>query len=146
MKIFKKTIKREQELKEAKEKIRDLEDRLDDKVREYVDRTSSLETELKAEKSENAKLAKKNEELQMKIDILFNYYGLNREVTEEGVAQLRRDKRVHELEMENMELRLQLANYRDSMIRDLDRNIRALSAQCAYPTPYPIPMICNSVR
>ena len=62
-------------------------------------------TEIENQKKQVEELQKKNEELQHKIDILFAYYDINKDPTQEERTKIRLDLRVHELEMENLELR-----------------------------------------
>lgn len=57
------------------------------------------------EKKKVEELQKRNDELQHKIDILFAYYRIDGEPTQEERTKIRLDLRVHELEMENLELR-----------------------------------------
>lgn len=57
------------------------------------------------QKKKVEELQKKNEELQHKIDILYAYYDIQKDPTQEERTKIRLDLRVHELEMENLELR-----------------------------------------
>lgn len=66
-------------------------------------REESAEVENQKKKVEE--LQKKNEELQHKIDILYAYYDIQKDPTQEERTKIRLDMRVHELEMENLELR-----------------------------------------
>lgn len=62
-------------------------------------------TEIENQKKKVEELQKKNDELQHKIDILYAYYDIQKEPTQEERTKIRLDLRVHELEMENLELR-----------------------------------------
>lgn len=64
-----------------------------------------VNTEVEDQKKKVEELQKKNEELQHKIDILYAYYDIQKEPTQEERTKIRLDLRVHELEMENLELR-----------------------------------------
>ena len=82
-------------------------------------------------------LQKKNEELQHKIDILFAYYDINKDPTQEERTKIRLDLRVHELEMENLELRASV----DSNIKYLRNELNAamlsrVNSMCQVPYPY----------
>lgn len=67
----------------------------------------------------NAKLKNQIEELQSRIDILYQYYRLDDEPTQEERTRMRIDMRVHELEMENLRLKSIADSYAASLERDL---------------------------
>lgn len=60
---------------------------------------------VRAKDAEIERLNKANEELQHKVDILYQYYDIQKEPTQEQRTQIRIDMRVHELEMENIQLK-----------------------------------------
>lgn len=67
----------------------------------------------------NEKIKNQIEELQNKIDILYQYYRLDDEPTQEERTKMRIDMRVHELEMENLRLKSIADSYAASLERDL---------------------------
>lgn len=94
-----------EELKREKEYA--VEDR-DRYVRMYdtqADNYLKARADIEEQKKKVEDLQKKNEELQHKIDILYAYYDIQKEPTQEERTKIRLDLRVHELEMENLELR-----------------------------------------
>lgn len=89
------------------------------------------------QKKKVEELQKKNEELQHKIDILYAYYDINKDPTQEERTKIRLDLRVHELEMENLELRASV----NAQIRYLKNNlnqamINSMNSICQVPYPY----------
>lgn len=71
----------------------------------FEDHYMKANSEIENQKKKVEELQKKNEELQHKIDILYAYYDINKDPTQEERTKIRLDLRVHELEMENLELR-----------------------------------------
>ena len=64
-----------------------------------------LKGKLESAKSDASHYKNMYEELQHKIDILYAYYDINKDPTQEERTKIRLDLRVHDLEMENLELR-----------------------------------------
>lgn len=92
------------------------------------------------EKKKVEDLQKKNDELQHKIDILYAYYDIQKEPTQEERTKIRLDLRVHELEMENLELRAAV-NAQIGCLRN-NLNLAMLStANSIYQAPWPY---CNA--
>lgn len=94
--------------------------------------------EVEEQKKKVEELQKKNDELQHKIDILYAYYDIQKDPTQEERTKIRLDLRVHELEMENLELRaIVRAN-----VGYLQNELNRLKIQnLAYNVPWPY---CNA--
>ena len=71
----------------------------------------------RAKDAEIERLKKANEELQHKVDILYQYYDIQKDPTQEQRTQIRIDMRVHELEMENIQLK-SIINYNTELLRN----------------------------
>lgn len=85
-------------------------------------------------------LQKKNEELQHRIDILYAYYNVNGEPTQDERTKIRIDLRVHELEMENLELKAAVNAQIGYLRNELNRErLRGLNSIYQVPWPY-----CNA--
>ena len=99
-------------------------------------REESAEVENQKKKVEE--LQKKNDELQHKIDILYAYYDIQKDPTQEERTKIRLDLRVHELEMENLELRAIVR----SNVGYLQNELNQLKIKnSVYNVPWPY---CNS--
>lgn len=70
-----------------------------------------------AKDAEIERLKKANEELQHKVDILYQYYDIQKDPTQEQRTQIRIDMRVHELEMENIQLKC-IVHYNTELLRN----------------------------
>lgn len=93
--------------------------------------------EVENQKKKVEELQKKNEELQHKIDILYAHYDINKEPTQEERTKIRLDLRVHELEMENLELRATINANLIYLQNDLNRAM----SNYIYQAPWPY---CNT--
>ena len=60
-------------------------------------------------------------ELRRKIDILYSYYDLDKEASQETKTKMRLDMRIHELEMENLDLKNQVRTHNDWVLNALQR-------------------------
>ena len=123
-----------EELKREKEYAVEDRDRYkrmyDTQVHYYLKERKS---EIEEQKKKVEDLQRKNEELQHKIDILYAYYDINKDPTQEERTKIRLDLRVHDLEMENLELR---ATVRANLIylrNDLNRAMSNYICQVPYP-------------
>ena len=56
------------------------------------------------------------DELKRKIDILYSYYDLDKEASQETKTKMRLDMRIHELEMENLDLKNQVRTYNNDWV------------------------------
>ena len=56
------------------------------------------------------------DELRRKIDILYSYYDLDKEASQETKTKMRLDMRIHELEMENLDLKNQVRTYNNDWV------------------------------
>lgn len=97
-------------------------------------------TEIENQKKQVEELQKKNEELQHKIDILFAYYDINKDPTQEERTKIRLDLRVHELEMENLELRAAVNAQIGYSQAEIGRSILSMR-NSIYQVPWPY---CNA--
>lgn len=61
------------------------------------------------------------DELKRKIDILYSYYDLDKEASQETKTKMRLDMRIHELEMENLDLKNQVRTHNDWVLNALQR-------------------------
>lgn len=93
---------------------------------------------IEEQKKKVEELQKKNEELQHKIDILYAYYDIQKDPTQEERTKIRLDLRVHELEMENLELRAIVRARVGYLQNELDR-LRIQNSIYNVPWPY-----CNA--
>ena len=59
------------------------------------------------------------DELKRKIDILYSYYDLDKEASQETKTKMRLDMRIHELEMENLDLKNQVRTHNDWVLNIL---------------------------
>lgn len=59
------------------------------------------------------------DELKRKIDILYSYYDLDKEASQETKTKMRIDMRIHELEMENLDLKNQVRMHNDWVLNAL---------------------------
>lgn len=59
------------------------------------------------------------DELRRKIDILYSYYDLDKEASQETKTKMRIDMRIHELEMENLDLKNQVRTHNDWVLNAL---------------------------
>ena len=123
--------------RKIEEEIQDLKDKLEaEKLQRADNYTSSqkeindLKTKLNNESFSHVedvkKLNRTIEELRMELDILYKYYNLDEEPTQEVKTQVRIDKRVHELEMSNIELRRKIENDSVYRIMELKNSLEAL--------------------
>lgn len=109
----------------------ELRNKLDDERLDYFRKCDSYIAKLN---EANETINQKNsiiEQLNYKIDILSEYYDLNSEPDQETKTKIRINAKVHELELENIELRTQLRS-------DNQRNYMALNSSInsilnAYP-------------
>jgi uncharacterized protein YigA (DUF484 family) len=100
---------------------------------ELYDDCNNLVLKLKdadrAKDAEIERLKKANEELQHKVDILYQYYDIQKDPTQEQRTQIRIDMRVHELEMENIYLK----SIVDADIRTLRSDLALANARMLAP-------------
>lgn len=112
-----------EELKSDRDHYEKMADKWEDNYLKEVDKRMAAQKELEEKKNEENEEIKRlqadNEELQHKIDILYQYYNLENEPTQEERTKIRMDLRVHELEMENVELRSRLQSLADITMRNL---------------------------
>lgn len=78
------------------------------------------------------KLNRTIEELRMELDILYKYYRLDEEPTQEVKTQIRIDKRVHELELSNIELRRKIEDDSVYRIMELKKSLETLYSHGSY--------------
>lgn len=137
-----------EELKSDMDHYEKMADKWEDNYLKEVDKRMAAQKELEEKKNEENEEIKRlqadNEELQHKIDILYQYYNLENEPTQEERTKIRMDLRVHELEMENVELRSRLQSLADITMRNLEfeRQMSMIrhgmfSNQSAVLVPYP---------
>lgn len=120
-----------------KVRIRELEKELEETKRQYevyrheldVSRQYRFDEKQKAtdelndikQKYEKTIQSKDDEidELKRKIDILYSYYDLDKEASQETKTKMRLDMRIHELEMENLDLKNQVRMHNDWVLNAL---------------------------
>lgn len=111
-------------------KDRDRYERMyDTQADNYIKARADIETQMKKVEE----LQKKNDELQHKIDILYAYYDIQKEPTQEERTKIRLDLRVHELEMENLELRATINANLIYLQNDLNRAMSNHIHQAPWP-------------
>ena len=118
--MFGKVKKLKSEIERLKERNSDLKAELKCKEK-YIEQVNK-EVNDKNEKiqnleKENEKVKKERDAVVWENDILYQYYDLKKDPTQEQKTAVRINKRVHELEMENVELRQQLRNILDAQLR-----------------------------
>ena len=106
-KKYKRLLDKNKELKEIiKEKNEEI-DKLNDTM---TDISSNLNGQIDQKNKTIETLTDQVEKLQRENDNLYYYYDLNKEPSQEVKTAVRIDKRVHDLELENIELRLNCKN------------------------------------
>ena len=124
-------------LKEKKEYAFRERDYYEGKSETWENNWIKLNNKYEEEKQKVEELQKKNEELQHKIDILYAYYDINKDPTQEERTKIRLDLRVHELEMENLELRTIVGTQIGYLKNDLNRMmISNMNSICQVLYPY----------
>ena len=126
-----------EELKREKEDAVEDRDRYERMYNTQADNYLKERSEVEEQKKKVEDLQRKNEELQHKIDILYAYYDINKDPTQEERTKIRLDLRVHDLEMENIELRATVNANLIHLRNDLNR---AMMSNYIYQVPYPY---CN---
>ena len=123
--------------RKLEEEIQDLKDKLEAEKLQRADNYISnqkeineLKTKLNDESFSHVddvkKLNRTIEELRMELDILYKYYKLDEEPTQEVKTQIRIDKRVHELELSNIELKRKIEDDSVYRIMELKNSLEAL--------------------
>lgn len=89
--------------------------------REYEKQKAADELNDIKQKYEKTIQSKNDEidELKRKIDILYSYYDLDKEASQETKTKMRIDMRIHELEMENLDLKNQVRTHNDWVLNTL---------------------------
>ena len=123
-------------LKREKEDARRDRDHYRNMMNTWENNYLNSHAEVEEQKKKVEELQKKNEELQHKIDILYAYYDINKDPTQEERTKIRLDLRVHDLEMENLELRATVNANLIYLRNDLNRAM----SNYIYQVPYPY---CN---
>ena len=96
---YKELEKRYREMRDKKDwDITELQSKIDAKEEKYKREMDALYTSL-ADKDETI------QKLQSKIDILYEYYDMDEEPSQEIKTKMRINERIHDLELENIELR-----------------------------------------
>lgn len=133
-KKYKRLLDKNKELKEIiKEKNEEI-DKLNDTM---TDISSNLNGQIDQKNKTIETLTDQVEKLQRENDNLYYYYDLNKEPSQEVKTAVRIDKRVHDLELENIELRL---NCKNSM--ELANNcMNSLKSYYSSINPYGISLI-----
>ena len=126
-----------EELKREKEDAIKDRDHYRDMTNTWENNYLNSHAEVEEQKKKVENLQRKNEELQHKIDILYAYYDINKDPTQEERTKIRLDLRVHDLEMENIELRATVNANLIHLRNDLNR---AMMSNYIYQVPYPY---CN---
>ena len=78
--------------------------------------------------------------------MLYAYYDMDKEATQEIKTKIRIDMRVHELEMENLDLKNQVRSYNDVILNSLRLGVQAMQHS---PIPYSqmnYNLMCNSIN
>lgn len=126
-----------EELKERLESAKHDESYYKKMYNMYKKDCMTANSEIENQKRKAEELQKKNEELQHKIDILYAYYDINKDPTQEERTKIRLDLRVHELEMENLELRAAVNGQIEYLRNELNRErLRSLNSICQVPYSY----------
>lgn len=123
-------------LKQEKESAFRERDYYEGKSETWENNWMKINSAYEEEKKKVEDLQKKNDELQHKIDILYAYYDIQKEPTQEERTKIRLDLRVHELEMENLELRAIV----NANIVYLRNELNRTMSNYIYQVPYPY---CN---
>lgn len=126
-----------EELKERLESAKHNESHYKKMYNIYKKDCMTANTEVENQKKKVEELQKKNEELQHKIDILFAYYDINKDPTQEERTKIRLDLRVHELEVENLELRAAVNAQIGYLQAEIGRSLLSTrNSICQVPYPY----------
>lgn len=119
--------------KKLKNEIKFLKRRLKD-LNEQYERPNGLysisRTMLNDKIDEISKLNEKIEGLERERDMLYEYYDLNKEPSQEIKTLVRINERVRELELENIELRSSLKAYYMNNLNSLNHLSAAYSNNC----------------
>ena len=124
-----------EELKREKSYAVEDRDRYERMYDRMADKCLKTTAETEEQKKKVEELQKKNDELQHKIDILYAYYDIQKDPTQEERTKIRLDLRVHELEMENLELRAIVRANVGYLQNELNR-LRIQNSICQVPWPY----------
>lgn len=137
-KKYKRLLDKNKELKEIiKEKNEEI-DKLNDTM---TDISSNLNGQIDQKNKTIETLTDQVEKLQRENDNLYYYYDLNKEPSQEVKTAVRIDKRVHDLELENIELRLSCKNNIE-LANELANNcMNSLKSYYSSINPYGISMI-----
>lgn len=120
--------------KSLEEKIHDIGER-DAEIEKLKAKTDDISRSLREAKEEN-------EELRMQIAVLHKYYFEGREPSEAEVYDIRRDLRVHGLELENMKLERTVEDLKASNSRmNHEELTAALDRLATLNTAWQMPMI-----
>lgn len=129
-----------EELKREKNYAVEDRDRYERMYDGMADKYLKATAETEEQKKKVEELQKQNEELQHKIDILYAYYDIQKDPTQEERTKIRLDLRVHELEMENLELRAAVNAQIGYLRAEIGRSLLSTrNSICQVPWPY-----CNA--
>ena len=125
-----------------KEEIKDLKDQKDKLNREVIEERQNnhvLKDEVKQKQDRINKLERER-------DILYQYYDLNKEPTQEIKTQMRINKRVYDLELENIRLNTALYSMTNAYTNYLNTQLCNLMTQSRMCNQSIMPMVPYSWR
>lgn len=139
-----------------KKRIKELENELTSEIekRKYYQESYECEKQFRnAREEENQKYDKivqrkdeEIEELKRKIDMLYAYYDMDKEATQEIKTKMRIDMRVHELEMEKLDLKNQVRSYNDVILNSLRLGVQAMQYSQIPYSQMNYNLMCNSIN
>lgn len=124
------------ENKKLEDKIEGMEENAIDRSKEITRLNEQLDEQQMSYEKELKEKGHEIEKLESELDILYRYYHLDQEPTQYEKTSVRIDKRVHELELENMELRMRVDNYISQLRLQLERDIAQTRLQACGYGPY----------
>lgn len=125
------------ENKRLEDKIEGMEENAIDRSKEITRLNEQLDEQQMSYERELKEKDHEIEKLESELDILYRYYHLDQEPSQYEKTSVRIDKRVHELELENMELRMKVDNYISQLRLQLERDIAQTRLQgCGYGPYY----------
>lgn len=132
--------KKAKEIKSLKKENKKLEDKIEGMEDNFIEQSKEITRLNEQQMSHERELKEKDheiEKLESELDILYRYYHLDQEPTQYEKTSVRIDKRVYELELENMELRMKVDNYISQLRSQLERDIAQTRLQgCGYGPYY----------
>ena len=129
--MFAKWRNKDEELRELREEIKDRArdyKKLNDEMSELKQENFKLSEVVKERSETIGELKSEIEKLEWERDLLYKYYDIQKDPTQEERTAMRTDLRVHNLELVNLELRLKNEKLLKQLCESLEHNIRLSQA------------------